>query len=82
LFAMHTGMRLGDLNWGEVDIRQDAITFIVQKTRRILELPLNNEAARVIRAWNGIRRCGYVFYNLETGDQFKHLWLDLKESTP
>ncbi len=52
--------------------------FLVQKTRRILELPLNNEAARVIRAWHGIRKCAYVFYNPETGDQFKDLWLGLK----
>lgn len=38
-----------NLKWEEVDIGQDAITFLVQKTRRILEVPLNNEGATVIR---------------------------------
>jgi len=82
-FAIHTGMRLGDilnLKCEEVDIGQDAITFLVQKTQRILEVPLNNEAATVVRAWHGIRKCAYVFYNPETGDQFKDLWLGLKKA--
>jgi hypothetical protein len=42
-FAIHTGLRLGDilnLKWKEVDIGQDAITFLAQKTQRILEVPL------------------------------------------
>ncbi len=59
-FAIHTGLRLGDilnLKWEEVDIGQDALTFLVQKTQRILEVPLNNEAATVMGAWYGIRKC-------------------------
>ena len=82
-FAIHTGLRLGDilnLKWKEVDIGQDGIKFLVQKTRRILELPLNNEAAKVIGAWHGIRKTPYVFYNPETGDQFKDLWLGLNKA--
>ncbi len=82
-FAIHTGLRLGDilnLKWEEVDIGQDGIRFLVQKTRRILELPLNNEAARVVRAWHGMRKSRYVFYNPETGDQFKDLWLGLRKA--
>ena len=57
-FAIHTGLRLGDmlnLKWEEVDIGQDAITFLVQKTQRILEVHLNNEAATVVRAWQANR---------------------------
>jgi integrase len=76
-------MRLGDilnLKWEEVNIGQDGIRFLVQKTRRILELPLNDEAARVVRAWHGMRKSPYVFYNPETGDQFKDLWLGLKKA--
>ena len=82
-FAIHTGMRLGDilkLKWEEVDIGRDAITFLVQKTQRILELPLYSQAATVVRAWHGIRKCDYVFYNPETGDQFKDLWLGLNKA--
>jgi integrase len=82
-FAIHTGLRLGDmlnLKWEEVDIGQDGIRFLVQKTQRILELPLNNEVARVIRAWHGMRKTPFVFYNPETGDQFKDLWLGLKKA--
>jgi integrase len=54
----------------------------MQKTQRILELPLNKEAARVIRARHGIRKTPFVFYNPETGDQFKDLWLGLKKALP
>ena len=82
-FAIHTGLRLGDilkLKWEEVDIGQDGICFLVQKTRRILELPLNDEAARVVGAWHGMRKSPYVFYNPKTGDQFKDLWLGLKKA--
>lgn len=83
-FAIHTGLRLGDmlnLKWEEVDIGQDGIRFLVQKTQRILELPLNDEAARVVRAWYGMRKQSpYVFYNPETGDRFKDLWLGLKKA--
>jgi integrase len=83
-FAIHTGLRLGDmlnLKWEEVDIGQDGIRFLVQKTQRILELPLNDEAARVVRAWYGMRKQSpYIFYNPETGDRFKDLWLGLKKA--
>src|SRR3569833_2258897 len=51
-FAIHTGLRLGDmlnLKWEEVDIGQDGSRFLVQKTQRVLEVPLNDESARVIR---------------------------------
>jgi integrase len=79
----HTGIRVGDilnLKWEEVDIGQDAVTFLCKKTQRILEVPLNNEAATVVRAWQANRKCAYVFYNPETGDQFKDLWLGLKKA--
>ena len=83
-FAIHTGLRLGDilnLKWEEVDIGQDGIRFLVQKTQRILELPLNDEAARVVRAGHGMRKQSpYVFYNPETGDRFKDLWLRLNKA--
>jgi site-specific recombinase XerD len=50
------------------------------KTRRFLELPLNDAAARVVRGWYGIRKSEYVFYNPETGEQWKDLWLGLKKA--
>jgi integrase len=82
-FAIHTGMRLGDilnLKWEEVNIGQDSIQFLVQKTQRMLELPLNDDASRVVRAWYGMRKTPYVFYNPETGDRFKDLWLGLRKA--
>ncbi len=30
--------------------------------------------------WHGIRKCDYVFYNPETGGQWKDLWLGLKKA--
>ena len=82
-FAIHTGLRLGNmlnLRWEEADIGQDGIKFLVRKTQRILELPLNNEAARVVRVRHSIRKSACVFYNPETGDRFKDLWLGLKKA--
>ena len=46
----------------------------------MIDLPLNDEAARVVRGWHGIRRGEYVFYNPETGGQWKDLWLGLKKA--
>jgi integrase len=69
LFAIRTGMRLGDilkLKWQEVDIGQAAITFLMQKTQRIWEMRLNSKAETVVGARHGIRKCEYVFYNPET----------------
>lgn len=83
VFAINTGLRLGDilnLNWEEVDLDKGVIRRTVQKNSRILELPLNERAETVVRAWHGMRKCQYVFYNPETGDQFKDLWLGLKKA--
>lgn len=52
----------------------------VRKNRKQLEVPLNDEAGRIVRAWHGIKKCRYVFYNSETGDRFKDLWLGLKRA--
>jgi hypothetical protein len=35
--------------------------LIVRKNRRMLEMPLNDNALAVIRGWHGIRKCEYVF---------------------
>jgi len=52
----------------------------VRKNRRLLEIPLNDAALRVVEGWYGLRRCEYVFYNPETGGQWKDLWLGLKKA--
>ena len=52
----------------------------VRKNRKQLEVPLNEDAERVVRSWFGIKKCRYVFYNPETGDRFKDLWLGLKKA--
>lgn len=83
VFAINTGLRAGDilsLTWEEVDLEGSAIIPKIRKNRKQLEIPLNDEAQRVVRAWHGMRKCRYVFYNPETGDQFKDLWLGLKKA--
>ncbi len=82
-FAIHTGLRFGDilnLKWEGVDLENQTIKVFVKKTRRFLDLPLNDAAAKVVRGWHGIRRNEYVFYNPETGEQWKDLWLGLKKA--
>jgi len=83
VFAINTGLRLGDildLKWEEVDIDANLIRKLIRKNRRILEVPLNEAAAHVVRGWHGIRKCEFVFYNPETGGPWKDLWLGLKKA--
>ena len=83
LFALNTGLRLGEilnLKWDEVDLENSAIQMLVRKNRRMLELPLNEAARSVVKSWHGIRKCDYVFYNPEAGEQWKDLWLGLKKA--
>jgi integrase len=53
LFAVNTGLRCGDLldlKWEEVDIEEKRLSLIMGKTRRKLEIPLNDyrlEAGRI-----------------------------------
>lgn len=83
VFAINTGFRLGEilnLKWEEVDLEQGTVRTLVRKSQQMIDLPLNDEAARVIRGWHGIRKGGYVFFNPETGAQWKDLWLGLKKA--
>lgn len=82
-FAINTGLRLGEilnLKWEEVDLEHAVIKMLVRKNRRMLEVPLNDTALAVVNGWCGVRKCEYVFYNPETGGQWKDLWLGLKKA--
>ena len=82
-FAINTGLRSGEifhLRWEDVDIEERRIRVMVRKTRRYLELPLNDAALQILAAWRGMRRGPYVFYNQETGDRFKDVKLGLKKA--
>lgn len=83
IFAINTGLRLGEilnLTWEEVDLENGILTLLVRKNRRVLEMPLNEKALPVVKGWHGIRKSEYVFYNPETGEQWKDLWLGLKKA--
>jgi integrase len=83
VFAINTGFRLGEilnLKWEEVDLEQATVRTLVRKTQQMIDMPLNDEAERVVRGWKGIRKGEYVFYNPETGAQWKDLWLGLKKA--
>jgi integrase len=82
-FAINTGLRLGEilnLRWEEVDLENAVIKMLVRKNRRMLEVPLNDTAVAVVNGWCGLRKCEFVFYNPETGGQWKDLWLGLKKA--
>jgi len=82
-FAIHTGLRIGEilnLKWEEVDLENAVIQMLVRKNRRMLEVPLNDTALAVVNGWSGLRKCQYVFYNPETGGQWKDLWLGLNKA--
>jgi len=82
-FAINTGLRLGEilsLKWQEVDLESQTIKMLVQKNRRMLEIPLNAAAFAVVNGWYGLRKCQNVFYNPETGAPWKDLWLGLNKA--
>ncbi len=76
LFAVNTGLRCGDLlnlKWEEVDIEEQRISLIMGKTRRKLEIPLNETANTILAGKQAITHGPYVFYNPVTGDRFHDL---------
>jgi integrase len=76
VFALNTGLRSGDifnLKWEEVDLEQSRLNVLVQKTRKLLAIPLNDAAYGILGAWQGMRKGPYVFYNQMTGDRFRDL---------
>jgi integrase len=76
LFAVNTGLRCGDifdLRWEEVDLEQRRISIIMGKTRRKLDVPLNDTAFAVLEAKGAAKHGPYVFYNPVTGDRFYDL---------
>jgi integrase len=54
-----------------VDLENAAIKMLVRKNRHMLEVPLKSAALAVVNGWYGLRKCEYVFYNPETGGQWK-----------
>jgi integrase len=83
VFAVNTGLRSGEifnLSWEEVDLEHNVVRLLVRKNRRLLEVPMNERAAAVVHAWAAMKKCRYVFYNPETGDRWKDLWLGLKKA--
>ena len=74
LFAIHTGLRSGEifnLKWEVVNLDTKCIRPIVLKTRRYLELPLNETAYEILASRHAVKHGPYVFYNAGTGDRFK-----------
>jgi integrase len=81
LFALNTGLRSGEifnLTWQEVDLDRRTITPIVRKTRRPLELPLNDTAHAILVSRGAAQHGPFVFYNPETGTRFKDVKLGLQ----
>jgi integrase len=59
LFALNTGLRCGDifnLQWKEVDFERRRLNAFIQKTRRVLIIPLNDTASGVLDAWSAMRK--------------------------
>jgi integrase len=56
--------------WEEVDLEQKRLSIIMGKTRRKLEVPLNDAALAVLEAKQAAKHGPYVFYNPLTGDRF------------
>jgi integrase len=76
VFALNTGLRSGDifkLAWEEVDLEQRQLNFLVQKTQKLLPIPINDAAYAVLTAWHSMKKGPYVFYNQMTGDRFRDL---------
>jgi integrase len=55
---------------GGGDLEQQRIALIMGKTRRRLEVPLNETAFRILEEKHAAKHGAYVFYNPVTGDRF------------
>jgi integrase len=76
LFAINTGLRCGDLldlRWEEVDIEEKRLSLIMGKSRRRLEIPLNETAFSILLEKQAAKHGPHVFYNPGTGDRFYDL---------
>jgi integrase len=76
LFAINTGLRCGDLldlTWEEVDIDEKRLSLIMGKTRRRLEVPLNETALAILAEKQAAKHGPHVFYNPATGDRYHNL---------
>jgi integrase len=83
VFALNTGLRCGDifnLQWKEVDLQKRRLNVFVQKTHRVLTIPLNDAAYGVLDAWSTMQKGPYVFYNQMTGDRFRDLKAGFKQA--
>lgn len=81
LFAINTGLRCGDLltlKWEDVDIQEKRLSIIMGKTRRPLDVPLNETAMEILAAKQAVKHGPFVFYNPTTGDRFYDLKLGFK----
>lgn len=76
--CLETESEVFNLKWEDIDIELRRLSLEVKKTRRMLELPLNENAFRVLEARLGMRHGPFVFYNPATGDRFKDVKLGLK----
>ncbi len=76
IFALHTGMRIGEifgLCWDDLDLAKGIISVRAQKTGKTRQIPINDETERVLEYWRLGRRNEYVFYNPDTGKPFRDL---------
>jgi integrase len=76
VLALNTGLRSGDifkLQWEEVDLEQRQLNFLVQKTQKLLSIPINDAAHATLTAWHSMKKGPYVFYNQMTVDRFRDL---------
>jgi integrase len=77
LLAINTGLRRGELlqlNWDDVDLERAILTVRGEgaKSGKTRHVPLNAEAVRVLREWQGPTRSGLIFPG-EDGEQMTHL---------
>jgi len=83
LFALHTGLRSGDLfrlQWEDINTRENQLRIIVRKTQAELELPLSEQVTGILEKWRTVRCCPYVFFNQLTGDRFHDLKASLNKA--
>jgi integrase len=83
LFALNTGLRCGDLfdlKWEEVDLEGRRMSRLMQKSKQLLRVPLNDVACDILESWEAQKKCPYVFFNQLTGDRFRDLKAGLKKA--
>jgi integrase len=68
------------LCWNDVDLEKGILSVRADKTGKIRNVPINHVTQKILNYWLLGRRNEFVFYNPDTGKQFRDLKAGFKSA--